>query len=323
LKLINDVLDFSKIETGKLVLETVNFDLHQLIQDTSALFGEQARQKGLALEVHVSATLPACWQGDLVRLRQVLINLLGNAIKFTSKGRVTLQVDSERVTAVDGSLKFQISDTGIGISPEVQPYVFDAFTQANRTITRQYGGTGLGLAICKQLVTLMGGEIGLYSLKGHGSNFWFRVTLARPKMDARDPVSSCLLRPLTRFDAGVLVVEDNPVNQEVTRAMLEMAGCRVDIAVNGREAVEATAQQSYDLVLMDCEMPVLDGFAATAEIRSREQNSGLHVPITALTANVTKGFREECLQVGMDDYLSKPFDFSQLMGILMKFLGSL
>ncbi|HRC71371.1 MAG TPA: ATP-binding protein [Candidatus Competibacter sp.] len=321
LDIINDILDFSKIEAGKLVLETVDFDLGRLVQDTTALFAERAREKGLALEATLPAALPARWRGDSVRLRQVLINLVGNAIKFTAQGRVRLQVDSEWVTATAGRLRFQVSDTGIGITPEAQASIFDAFTQATQAVTRQYGGTGLGLAICKQLIALMGGEIGIDSTPEHGSTFWFRVTLPRAPTAVEDPPTRTPARPTARFDALVLVAEDNAVNQEVARAMLELLGCQVDIAADGREAVDATAQKRYDLVLMDCHMPVLDGFAATAEIRRREREGTERLPVVALTANVVKGFRDQCLDAGMDYYLSKPFDQSQLAATLEKFLG--
>ncbi|MBL8259190.1 MAG: response regulator [Candidatus Competibacteraceae bacterium] len=318
LEIINDILDFSKIEAGKLTLELVDFDLDRLLSELLDSFAERAQAQQLALERIAPAALPARWRGDPGRLRQVLTNLLGNAIKFTAQGRIAVRIELESMTERMGQLLFQVSDTGIGIAADAQPHVFDAFAQAHDAVTRQYGGTGLGLAICKQLVALMGGEIGLDSTPGQGSTFWFRIGLARPAEAGERRTSPVL--PAARFDARVLVAEDNPVNQEVARAMLELLGCRADIVADGREAVDATARQRYDLVLMDCQMPVLDGFAATTEIRERERGGGARLPIIALTANVVKGFREQCLEVGMDAYMSKPFDQAQLATLLAQFL---
>jgi PAS domain S-box-containing protein len=320
LALINDILDFSKIEAGKLVLEIVDFDLRRLIEDTAGLLAEQAGHQGLALRVTLPVDLPARWRGDPVRLRQILINLLGNAIKFTVRGQVVLRVDLERIADEGGTLRFEVSDTGIGIAAEARPHIFEAFTQADGSIARQYGGTGLGLAICKQLIARMEGEIGVDSTLGQGSIFWFRVSLPRASVDVEPPPAPALVGMPAQFDAHILVVEDNLVNQEVARAMLESMGCRVQVVADGREAVDAMARNAYDLVLMDCHMPVLDGFAATAEIRRREPAVGPHPPIIALTADVTKGFREQCINAGMDDYLSKPFSRARLADLLTRFL---
>ncbi|MDG4550215.1 MAG: ATP-binding protein [Candidatus Contendobacter sp.] len=320
LTIVDDILDFARIEAGKLALEVVDFDLRRLIEDTVALLAGQAREKDLALRMTLPTGLPARWRGDPARLRQILVNLLGNAIKFTARGQVAIRVDLERVADERGTLRFAISDTGVGIAAEARPRIFEAFTQADGSIARQYGGTGLGLAICKQLVALMEGEIGVDSVLDQGSTFWFRISLPRSPADAEEPSPPALAARPARFDADVLVVEDNPVNQEVTRAMLELLGCRVEVAADGRAAVDAVARTAYDLILMDCHMPVLDGFAATAEIRRQEQDGGAHPPIIALTADVTKGFRERCLAVGMDDYLSKPFSQPQLADLMAKFL---
>lgn len=320
LDLINDLLDFARIEAGKLTLAAVDFDLHQLLNDLVALFTELAQRKNLALALIVPPALPTWWCGDSLRLRQVLLNLLGNALKFTAHGGVTVQVDAEWLTATEGKLKFQVQDTGIGIAAEVHASIFNAFTQANQAMTREYGGAGLGLAICRQLVTLMDGEIGLESTLGQGSTFWFTLILKRGTADEEALPLPPAPPSRPSFAARILVAEDNPVNQEVTRALLEILGCQVDIAADGRQAVIATAQQAYDLVFMDCQMPILDGFSATAEIRRREQNNAAHLPIIALTANVAKGFSEECLAAGMDDYLSKPFDQTQLAAILARHL---
>lgn len=320
LSIINDILDFSKIESGKLSLETIDFDLRRLINDASMLFAERVGSKDLLFEVAIPDTLPTRWFGDPIRLRQVLTNLLANAIKFTEQGRVTLRVSADWITAEQGQLKFEVSDTGIGIAREAQARIFEPFAQATRAVTRQYGGTGLGLAICRQLVALMGGGIGVDSAPGQGASFWFRLTLARVTTDAKDPSTSPRLGARPRFKAYVLVAEDNPVNQEVARAMLEQLGCRVDIVPDGSKAVLATLATQYDLVLMDCQMPVMDGFAATVEIRRQEAKGASRLPIIALTANVAKGIREQCLAAGMDDYLSKPFDQMQLAAVLTRFL---
>ena len=321
LDIINDILDFSKIEAGKLGLEAIDFDLRQLIEDTAVPLALRARDKGLEFSVIVPTGLPARWRGDPVRLRQILMNLLSNAIKFTDRGQVAVRVDPERIATERGTLRFEVSDTGAGVAADARERIFDAFTQADGSIARQYGGTGLGLSICKRLVALMAGEIGVDSAPGQGSRFWFRVSLERPPAGEVETEVEAETETATRFDgARVLIVEDNPVNQEVALATLESLGCRADIAADGRQAVEAVARTTYDLVLMDCQMPVLDGFAATVEIRRLEPESGVRLPIIALTANVVKGFREQCVAAGMDDYLSKPFDRARLIEVMARFL---
>jgi CheY-like chemotaxis protein/anti-sigma regulatory factor (Ser/Thr protein kinase) len=458
---INDILDFSKIEAGRLELEVVPFNLRELIEETAALLAERAHQKGLELLSDLLVTLPSKLLGDPVRLRQVLVNLVGNAIKFTAHGEVLIRLRLLEEDADAVRLQGEVIDTGMGIAPAAQAKIFDSFTQADGSTSRRFGGTGLGLAICRQLVQLMGGELGVESTVGVGSRFWFTLTLLRPEavstrpvwqrrqdlrgvrvllvddnatnreilqhqvtawgmratlvssgaealsalraaaqagtayevaildwhmpeMDGlelarqlkadpaipplkllmltssglddsaaqatavgievylRKPVRqaelyACLGRLLgpaapaapplartaqpARFSARVLVAEDNPVNQEVASAMLEQLGCQAELVANGQQAIEAVACSRYALILMDCHMPVLDGFAATAAIRRQEQASGLPpVPIIALTANVVKGFREQCLAAGMDDYLSKPFEQAQLRALLAQWL---
>ena len=462
LAIINDILDFSKIEAGHLVLENVDFDLRELVEDTAALFAERAHGKGLELLVDIAPRLPARLHGDPVRLRQILVNLLGNAIKFTERGEVIVRLTLLDQREAATTLRIAVSDTGIGVAPEAREWIFAAFAQADSSTTRRYGGTGLGLAISRQLVQLMGGEIGVESTPGAGSTFSFTVVLHTPATDAHptgpareglrgsrilivddnaanreilhhqltawgvtnamtengeqalallreaalrgeryelaildlcmpvmdglelarqiraDPtlVATRLLllssygldtsgaqapqahihgtlykpirqaelyktlcrlldqatdppsqRPLSpsppaaRFMSRILVVEDNPVNQEVAIAILDSLGCQAEVAGNGQEAVEAVAKTHYDLILMDCQMPVMDGFAATAAIRRREREQGRNpLPIIALTANVMKGFREQCLAAGMDEYLSKPFQPEQLEHLLHRWL---
>lgn len=462
LNIINDILDFSKIEAGKLELEQIKFGLRQTVEEAVELFAEPASKKGVELTCFLSNEIPDAVIGDPVRLRQVLLNLLGNALKFTERGEVSLCVrclsqEDDRLT-----LKWEVRDTGIGITEEAQKRIFTAFSQADGSTTRRFGGTGLGLAIVKQLVHLMGGEVGIESVPGQGSTFWFSMQLGydatqhskksapsqslvgtrvlivddnatnrfileaqlqaweadtisaesaavalnqlkqtvtkgkpvdlaildihMPDMDgielsrvmkaapelrnipllalsSVEPDSSsgqtaasnffawlrkparesmlrdCLLRqryastepaPITAYatpsardrNRRVLLTEDNPVNREVALGMLELLGCHVDLAANGQQAVEAVSTQHYDLVFMDCQMPVLDGFAATAAIRRHEASArtGRHIPIIALTANAMDGDRERCLEAGMDDYLSKPFTQENLQDALQRWM---
>jgi TMAO reductase system sensor TorS len=324
LDILNDILDFSKIEAGKLELESIEFGLREIIEETIEILGVRARDKGLELKCVIESSVPAAVRGDPVRLRQVLVNLAGNAIKFTESGEVSV-----RVRAVDahGELRFEVTDTGIGISEDAQRQIFSAFSQADSFTTRKYGGTGLGLAICRQLVGLMGGEIGVHSTLNRGSTFWFEVRL-EPAADpaATFTAASSLWSP-NSTDLGVvpgdgppiLVVEDNAVNREVAVGMLENLGYRADSAGNGMLALEAVSESAYAAVLMDCQMPVMDGLTATAEIRRREARTGAaRVAIIALTANAMEGNRERCLAAGMDDFLSKPFAQLELAAILEK-----
>jgi two-component system sensor histidine kinase/response regulator len=462
LQIINDILDFSKVEAGKLELECVEFALREAVEETIEIFGARAHAKGLELACAVELDVPGTVRGDPTRLRQVLINFVGNAIKFTDSGEVIVRV---RTAAPEGVLRFEVTDTGIGISSEAQTHIFNAFSQADSFTTRQYGGTGLGLAICRQLATLMGGEIGVHSDVSRGSTFWFEVrlepvtdatpTITRlprmnfvglralvvddnasnreilqqhlqswgaevvavetsaaalaelkigdgkrfdlgliddqmPGMDGiqlakviredprhaalrlilqstrddrangcdssrlftailakplrRSQLLACVSRVMTLQLAGsiepsparesavapparatgpnILLVEDNPVNREVAVGMLESLGCAVEAAENGRLAIEATNTTAYDAVLMDCQMPVMDGMTATGEIRRREQATGAgRVPIIALTANAMEGDRDRCLASGMDDFLSKPFTQQQLATLLRRWLA--
>ncbi len=463
LGILNDILDFSKIEAGKLHLEQAEFSLRQTIEDAVELFIDPAGQKGLELTCFVSEGIPDAVIGDPTRFRQVLLNLVGNAVKFTERGEVSVRVSSLKQEGDRVLLKCEVQDTGIGISEEVQQYLFTAFSQADGSTTRRFGGTGLGLAIVRQLAHLMEGEVGISSVLGQGSTFWFTVQLGynvqhpfreatdrrslagmrvlivddnatnrciletqlksweadplsvdsanaaldclkrtvhdgtpvdlaildihMPDMDGRllarmmkadpdlqqihllalssfepqttagdtgdsaffawlrKPVRQSLLRECllhlrytvpavalhpasvsllaTPIRARILLAEDNLVNREVALAMLEFLGCCVDLVEDGRRAVEATTQHSYDLILMDCQMPDLDGFAATSAIRRHEVSAGVarHVPIIALTTHAMAGDRENCLAAGMDDYLSKPFTQDGLSAVLQRWLA--
>jgi CheY-like chemotaxis protein/HPt (histidine-containing phosphotransfer) domain-containing protein len=463
--IINDILDFSKIEAGRLELDQDDLNLRDLVDDTAELMAERAHSKGLELNPVIPHDLPVAVKGDAARLRQVLVNLIGNAIKFTEQGEVIVRLKLLALSEQELQMRFEVTDTGIGISAEQQQKIFESFSQADNSTTRRYGGTGLGLAISSQLVVLMGGEIGVESKLGKGSTFWFSVPLTRsvivtgrkpermrndlrgirllivddnatnreilhnqaiawdmphdaaesgpealdklhlaaqrnepydvvildwhmPDMDGielarriqADPaipalhqvmlssaafdeeaaraveqgIDRYLNKPVkqsalydclkavmvdtgsTAREAGagraveravfagrVLVAEDNRTNQQVARDMLEMLGCEVEIVVNGREAVEAVFTGNYDLVLMDYHMPEMDGWEASSAIRSREkaENGGSQrVPIIALTADVQKGIRQKCIQQGMDGYLSKPFNQSQLTQVLDNWL---
>jgi len=471
LVIINDILDFSKIEAGKLTIEYINFNLWDLLEDIHTVYTPQAQHKGISLDFDIANDIPVAICGDPNRLRQIMANLLGNAIKFTEQGRIVARV---RVASEDSQavmLRFEVHDTGIGISREARGRLFEAFSQADDSTTRKFGGTGLGLAISKQLVELMGGAIGVDNAAGHpnkqGSVFWFtvsfdkrrvdpdapggqqhaldgmrvlvvdedettrialerhlsawdlacegaasaraaldrlgtraragqpfdaaivnmeltqssglllastikadpltrptRIILLSPERVAADPVQrreagvayqlieparaadlfACLgtrprgvTAPAAQFlpaprPAGgeatarvrrVLLAEDNPVNVEVAKAMLESMGLQAQVAQNGLEALEAVRSQTFEAVLMDCQMPVMDGFAATSEIRREEQDAGRPrtLPIIAITANALQGDREACLAAGMDDYLSKPFTQAQLAGVIGRWIA--
>jgi hypothetical protein len=388
LALLNDILDFSEIEAGKLTLNITDFDLRTTLAETVEFFSRQAQEKGLALRYTIPPDVPMALRGDPSRLRQILINLIGNAIKFTERGEVVVEVQSARCK-VQGAkckvqsapappptlhlepetlnLRFSVRDTGIGVPLEHRARLFEAFSQIDASSTRKHGGTGLGLAICQRLTKLLGGEIGVESIPGQGSTFWFTVQFAQqplalqtvPSKGETPPTVLLQRQPSSTFNLPsppapadsqsrpcLLVAEDNAVNQKLIIRLLEKMGYRADVATNGREALDALACRSYAAVLMDCQMPEMDGFAATRAIRKWEaarnaergtmnaehppapphssflihHSSFSRLPIIAVTAHALQGDRTRCLEAGMDDYLSKPIKPDQLKATLERWL---
>ncbi len=305
LTIINDVLDISRIEAGKLALDRLAFDIRALVEETIDLMSASAHKKGLSLSYVVAAEVPAHLSGDPARLRQILTNLVGNAVKFTHEGAIEVRVGVDTSKPGRPSLRFEVSDTGIGIALEAQSQVFERFTQADGSTTRKYGGSGLGLAIVIELVRLMGGEIGVISEQGTGSTFWFTVQLDEIAQRAAPTAPTPVVTNRT-YGAHVLVAEDNPINQMVVQASLTKLGCRFDVVTTGVEAHHAAVSGAYDLIFMDCHMPELDGYEATRRIRASEQPLGRRTPILALTAGALKEDRDKCLAAGMDEHLSKP-----------------
>jgi signal transduction histidine kinase len=326
--IINDILDFSKIEAGKMILEKRPFDLRETIKNASELLSFQARSKGLALN-YPTEGFPIHLVGDSNRLRQVLINLMGNAIKFTSEGQVTLEVVPLLETDDETQLRFAVSDTGIGICEETQKKLFQSFSQADASTTRKYGGTGLGLVISRNLVELMGGTLELTSNVGEGSTFSFMLTFQKTERTEKEAplpvevmdfssVESSAALPEIPSGTRVLLAEDVKINQLIAVRLLQRLGCIVDLAKNGKEAVEAWRNQSYSAILMDFQMPEMDGSQATQLIRALELSENRpYTPIIALTANSMEGDRELCMASGMSDFVSKPIN-QQALGIALK-----
>jgi PAS domain S-box-containing protein len=341
LTIINDILDFSKIEAGKLDLDAIDFPLRESLSETIKPLALRAQQRGLSLTWEVAPDVPEALVGDVGRVRQILINLIGNAIKFTAQGGVRVSVsrmEDEEVKIADRAasagippssildsrfsilLRFAVSDTGIGIAPEKQRLIFEAFAQADGSTTRCYGGTGLGLTISARLVEMMGGRMRVESEVGRGSTFSFTVNFALPA-DAPEQLSHTLLAMPERASTDappalrplcILLAEDNPVNQKLAVRLLEKQGHRVVVATTGHETVVAAAAEPFDLVLMDVQMPEMDGFEATAAIRQQERQTGRHLPIIAMTAHAMQGDRDRCLASGMDGYISKPIRAGEL-----------
>lgn len=318
LELINTILDLSKIEAGKLELSTTDFEIREVVGEVVRLFAPQAGEKGVKISYSVTQAVPTTISGDRLKLRQILLNLLSNAVKFIEHGKVSVLCDLTEES--EDRIRFTVSDTGIGISQHQQAQLFKEFSQVDSSTTRKYGGTGLGLVISKRLVELMGGTIWLDSSPNVGTTITFEVALST----ARWPQQVEKLLPNTPLSfpavpARILLVEDNIVNRKVAIRQLEKLGYRPDVATNGLEALQALEQVHYDLVLMDCQMPVMDGYEATTEIRKRE-GAGRHTIIVAMTANAMQGDRERCLTVGMDNYIAKPIHQEDLQQVLLHWL---
>jgi two-component system sensor histidine kinase/response regulator len=336
LAVLNDVLDFSKIEAGEMVLEQIDLDVSTLVRQSVDAVALRAGEKGLELVVDVDPAVPMTLRGDPTRLRQVMLNLLSNAVKFTDQGTVRIGV-RQLPGGPDIRLRFEVTDTGVGLSHEQRSRLFSPFVQADATTTRRFGGTGLGLSICRRLIDLMGGCIDVESAPGMGSCFWFEVSL--PKVFSSMPESTDRVhRPVRRGDdrrdyrpvlpqvslqgRRILLAEDNEVNQKITRRVLERVGATVAVVDTGQAAIEYLVSSSVDAVLMDCQMPVLDGYEATRRIRqgaAGPQAAGL--PIIAVTAHALTGDRERCLAAGMSDYLTKPINPAAVLASLAALLG--
>jgi len=322
LSLINDILDFSKIEAGKLNIESVDFSLRNTLGEVTSALRVRAQQKGLKFACHIPLDLPDALVGDPSRLRQIVINLVGNALKFTGKGEVSVQAEIESRTADQAVFHFSVADTGIGIPLDKQKLIFEAFTQSDSSTTRKYGGTGLGLSISSKLVGLMGGNIWVESQPGQGSTFHFtlRFGLQKQPVFADALVIAVDVPAVDHRHFKVLLAEDNLVNQKVAVRFLEKRGHTVVLAESGNTALDAWRKQTFDIILMDIQMPEMDGFEATSRIREHEKSTGQHIPIIALTAHAMVGDRERCLAAGMDDYVSKPIDAADLFAAIDRLL---
>ncbi|MBF0626443.1 MAG: response regulator [Magnetococcales bacterium] len=325
LDIINDILDYSKIEAGRLELEKATFDFPDLIQGLQTLFGNSVQKKGITFRTHLEAGLPTRVLGDQVRLRQILVNLVSNAIKFTDQGGILLHAKVLERTPEAVRLQFEVQDTGIGIPPEHFARIFKAFAQGDNSTTRKHGGTGLGLAITHRLVHLMDGEIEVESTPEVGSTFRVALSIALPGQEAGADLPKTAPEILCRFppDVRMLLVEDDPVNREVALGMLRRVGIVPELAENGRQALEVLAEHAFDLVFMDCQMPEMDGFEAASQLRRMEAAKGLtyHTPVVALTAYAMQGDRERCMAAGMDDYLTKPIRGRDLRATLSRWLA--
>ncbi|MBF0160199.1 MAG: ABC transporter substrate-binding protein [Magnetococcales bacterium] len=331
LRIINDILDFAKIQDGRLPLEILRFDLDVVMSDVCYIFTQRAMQKNLEFRFNRVTDSAYHLLGDPYRLSQILFNLLGNAVKFTDQGSVHLSLEVAEEQAADILLRFCVTDTGIGISPDYQNQMCQNFSQEDASITRRFGGTGLGLAITRQLVSVMGGHLWVESTPGQGSSFWFTARFGKQQPGDRKEIAAwqreeIAVAPDTLcFRGHVLLVEDNVVNQEVAKTTLELLGCCVTVATDGQQALSLVCGQEppFDAVFMDCEMPVLDGFTTTMRLRQWERQSGkIPVPVIALTAHVLQESRQRCTEAGMNDYLHKPFSQADMANVLRRWLST-
>ncbi|MCD4676825.1 MAG: response regulator [Desulfobacula sp.] len=326
LTLINDILDFSKIEAGKLAIEIIDFSIKNMMDAVINTLASKAFEKRLELFYLIEKNIPDNLSGDPARIRQILINLIGNAVKFTSQGKIFVKIKLKKELHKNYILLFEVKDTGIGIPIEKQGSIFDSFSQADTSTTRKFGGTGLGLAISKQLAQLMGGKIGVTSELDKGSIFWFTVKL---KQHGFKPSDNEVIstkpnkKKYLKISSGlkILLAEDNIINQKVVSIMLEKLGHSITIAGDGRQTLNLYEQEPFDLILMDIQMPVMDGEEATRKIRSLEKKSKTHIPIIALTANAMKGDKERYLKSGMDGYVAKPLQKTGLLKAIYSVLS--
>jgi len=336
LSLLNDILDLSRVEAGKIQLEDIEIDIERIVQSVCKTMDILAHNKGLILRWVVDEAVPDMVKGDPVRLRQILVNLINNAIKFTKQGKIQIEVKVRQDWGDRVELLFSVSDDGIGIDKDKQETIFDVFTQEDASTTRQFGGTGLGLSICKKLLELMRGRIWVESEKNHGSTFFFTVPYVVVQKDQvpqalqEESIESQLMAQISRQkspdqtamktqELRILLAEDNLVNQKMTQRILEKKGWKVFVANNGQEVLEMMEEQSFDLILMDAQMPVMDGLESTRRIRENEDGTGRRVPIVALTARAMEGDRKKCLEAGMDSYVSKPIERDHLFEAIQSF----
>ncbi|MBU3916547.1 response regulator [bacterium] len=327
LKVLDSVLDLARIEANKFELEIVDFDLRKTVDQVIQLFSGSAEIKGVELVYEIKDDVPTTLKGDHNRVGQVLSNIIANALKFTEKGSIVLVVSALEKKKGNITLRFEISDTGIGISKDKLSHIFQSFTQVDSSTTRKYGGTGLGLTIARSIIDLMGGKIGVESELDRGSDFWFEIPfgMSSSTMD-KIPESTENQQEtdiISRADYKILIVEDDLVSQQVITGMLKQLGYKPSVSPNGMEALDKITRTSYDLVFMDCLMPEMDGFETTRLVRNHEKSleSSKQVPIIALTAKAMKGDREQCLTAGMNDYLTKPLFLHNLQRVLHKFLS--
>lgn len=317
---INDILDFTKMESGKMEVEEQLFELQNCIQEVFSLFSVEAGRKNLELAYFIDQKLPKLINGDMARLRQVLINLVANAVKFTNQGGVYLVVSSKQTLENKIVIEFTVMDTGIGISPEKCDRLFQPFSQLDSSMTRKYGGTGLGLAICKSLVGMMGGEIRVEAMEEKGATFIFTIQAELPGEEYAGVYQEVEIPPSTPIQGRrILVVDDHPINQRLMVSMMDKLGYVADIAEDGRQAVELAKKQPYDIIFMDLQMPVMDGLEATTLIRRNGGSAAEKTVIIAMTANVMEGIQNRCIAAGMDGYISKPLKMSNIKQIISQY----
>lgn len=321
LVILNDILDFSKIESGQLSIENIEFDLHETIMQVAELMKGRIKEKGLKFYVHIHPDVPKTFKSDPNRLRQIVMNFLSNAVKFTDKGKIELNIFSRALDNSFFEIFVEIEDTGIGISDENKERIFQRFSQEDTTITRRFGGTGLGLAICKSIAEMMGGKVGFLSEKGRGSKFWVQL-MGEGKMEAPAAKAAQKREGLIKLKKlEVLVAEDNKVNQLIVKTFLEKEGHQITVVENGQEALDACHQKRFDMILMDIQMPVMDGLTAIQKIRAGEI-AQRNIPIVVLTANALSGDREKFLTGGADGYVSKPISFDLLLEEMQNVLAT-